>query len=82
MAAQWEEIGNHPNYRFEPTRPENIFRESGSRYVKRNDKSLIQALKFLRRQSTDKIGESGLWKTHQFIAMDAALVFHALFNSN
>jgi hypothetical protein len=50
--------------------------------VERNGKSLILALKFLRGQNADEIGEIRFWKTHQFIAMDAALVFHALFNSN
>jgi hypothetical protein len=46
-------------------------RRRESQQVERNGKSLIEALKFLRRQSTNKIGESGLWKTDQFIAMDA-----------
>lgn len=50
--------------------------------IERNGQSLIQALQLLGRESADKIGQSGLGKTHQFIAMYAALVFHALFNSN
>jgi len=56
--------------------------EKQSQQVKRHSKGLIQALKFLGRKSPDKIGQSGLRETHQFIAMDAALMFHAFINPN
>jgi hypothetical protein len=56
--------------------------EKQSQQVKRHSKGLIQPLKFLGRKSPDKIGQSGLRETHQFIAMDAALMFHAFINPN
>jgi hypothetical protein len=56
--------------------------ERESQQVKGNGKTLIQPLKFLRRKSANEVGESGLRKAYQFIAMDAAFVFHALFDPN